>query len=85
MRTETCRQKAGTRHVIIHGDSWPVVSATEHLEWQYFSPESRLLKNGIFFNIIRSVGNICTLEGEHYQCRNKSKNVYESFHNPCPS
>ncbi|EJM5006306.1 transcriptional regulator [Salmonella enterica] len=31
MRTETCRQKAGTRHVIIHGDSWPMVSATEHM------------------------------------------------------
>ncbi|EAQ6132275.1 hypothetical protein AXA88_27060 [Salmonella enterica] len=39
------------------------------------------LKNGIFFNIIRSVGDICTLESEHNQSRNEKVDVYNSVHN----
>lgn len=39
------------------------------------------LKNGIFFNIIRSVGDICTFESEHDHGRNDKDYVCNNFHN----
>lgn len=39
------------------------------------------LKNGIFFNIIRSVGDICTFESEHDHGRNQKGYTCNSFHN----
>ncbi|EAW9077951.1 TPA: hypothetical protein G8M32_004395 [Salmonella enterica] len=38
------------------------------------------LKNGIFFNIIRSVGDICTFESEHDHGRNEKGYTCNSFH-----
>lgn len=38
------------------------------------------LKNRIFFNIIRSDYNICTLKSERNQCRGKMKHVHDCFH-----
>lgn len=39
------------------------------------------LKNGIFFSIIRSVGDICTFESEYDHGRNEKDYVYNSVHN----
>ncbi|HEC7605884.1 TPA: hypothetical protein R3998_000981 [Salmonella enterica subsp. enterica serovar Muenchen] len=38
------------------------------------------LKNGIFFNIIRSVGDICTFESEHDHGRNEKGYAYNCVH-----
>ncbi|ENY3190002.1 hypothetical protein ACFXBE_000414 [Salmonella enterica] len=39
------------------------------------------LKNGLFFNIIRSVGDICTFESEHDHGRNEKSYAYNGVHN----
>ncbi|EAQ6131749.1 hypothetical protein AXA88_24015 [Salmonella enterica] len=41
------------------------------------------LKNGVFFNIIRSVGDICTLESKHDHCGDEVEDVHNNFHNQC--
>ncbi|ECT1023772.1 hypothetical protein DPO11_28255 [Salmonella enterica] len=41
------------------------------------------LKNGIFFNIIRSVGNIGALEGEYEDRGNDKDRAYNNFHEQC--
>ncbi|EEJ5471816.1 hypothetical protein AU693_004919 [Salmonella enterica subsp. diarizonae] len=38
------------------------------------------LKNGIFFNIIRSVGDICAPESEYNHCHSKNKYAHGRFH-----
>lgn len=52
---------------------------SEYKKWLYLYFSSHFLENRILFNIFSPAGNVSTLESEHHNCRDKTKDVTEIF------
>ncbi|ENY2727919.1 hypothetical protein ACFW38_003330 [Salmonella enterica] len=72
---------AQTSNTVIQMICMTITSRLKTRKGRFLVRYPDFLKNGIFFNIIRSVGDICAFKSKHDHGRNEKSYAYNSVHN----